>query len=282
MSDDLSAFFAKKKDKKKRNVVKMEDVGHILELKVKRQEENDQLQMDAEVRNVDDNEFQMRARVNSNTGGATSGEESEWIDYTDTNQGRLEGLKIKDMGADSGDVAEEDNVDDDDQKVHTESIRTWGQLEKKEEDHQNDDHFATFKAKTAYVIPAQRQAQMRGAQKVDISNNEMFPTLADASKIEKDKKEEAKSGGWLVSSVTLKSGGNQSATSESRPLSSTNRWNISSGPPPSAARERDNAIKAVAAYNAQNSAQSSLIMREKEPDPPKPGKYVPPHFRNRN
>lgn len=37
MSDDLSAFFAKKKDKKKKNVVKMEDVGHILELKVKRQ-----------------------------------------------------------------------------------------------------------------------------------------------------------------------------------------------------------------------------------------------------
>ncbi|KAE9416635.1 hypothetical protein Angca_000919 [Angiostrongylus cantonensis] len=276
MSDDLSAFFAKKKDKKKRNVVKMEDVGHILELKVKRQEENDQLQMDAETRNVDDNEFQMRTRGNSTTGGATSGEESEWIDYTDTNQGRLEGLKIKDMGADSGDVAEDDHVDDEDQKVQTESVRTWGQVEKKEDDHQNDDHFATLRSKSTYVIPAQRQSQaMRSSQKVDISNNEMFPSLADASKIEKDKKEEAKSGGWL------KTGSNQSAASENRPLSNTNRWNISSGPPPNAARERDNAIKAVAAYNTQNSTPTTII-REKEADTPKPEKYIPPQFRNRN
>ncbi|VDM70478.1 unnamed protein product, partial [Strongylus vulgaris] len=206
MSDDLSAFFAKKKDKKKKNVVKMEDVGHILELKVKRQEESDQLQADADARAVEEGEYQVRTRGNNNTGGNQSSEESEWIDYTDTNQGRLEGLKIKDMGADSGDVAEEEQIDDEDQKAHTESVRTWGQIEKKEEeeDHQNDDHFANLKQKTAYVIPSQRHSGMRGGgQKVDISNNEMFPSLADASKIEKDKKEDAKSGGWweLVYSV---------------------------------------------------------------------------------
>ncbi|VDL75364.1 unnamed protein product [Nippostrongylus brasiliensis] len=200
MSDDLSAFFAKKKDKKKKNVVKMEDVGHILELKVKRQEENDLLQLDIDSRNVDDGEFQVRPRGNGAGGGQTSGEESEWIDYTDTNQGRLEGLKIKDMGAESGDVAEEEHADDEDQKVHSESVRTWGQVEKVEEDHQNDDHFATFKTKSTYVIPAARQTggMRQSAQKVDISNSEMFPSLADAVKIEKDKKEEAKgSGGWL-------------------------------------------------------------------------------------
>ncbi|KAK5981657.1 hypothetical protein GCK32_005587, partial [Trichostrongylus colubriformis] len=88
MSDDLSAFFAKKKDKKKKNVVKMEDVGHILELKVKRQEENDQLQMENDIRNADESEYQVRTRGNGTVGGQTSGEESEWIDYTDTNQGR--------------------------------------------------------------------------------------------------------------------------------------------------------------------------------------------------
>ncbi|XGW14109.1 hypothetical protein V3C99_000424 [Haemonchus contortus] len=277
MSDDLSAFFAKKKDKKKKNVVKMEDVGHILELKVKRQEENDQLQMESDMRNVDDGEYQVRARGNGSIPGQTSGEESEWIDYTDTNQGRLEGLKIKDMGAESGDVAEEDHADDEDLKVHTESIRTWGQVEKKDEDddHQNDDHFATFKTKSTYVIPAQRTLGMRtNAQKVDISNSEMFPSLADASKIEKDKKEEAKgSGGWV------KSGSSASSASENRPLSNANRWNMSSGPPPNASRERENAIKAAAANSAQNPAP----VREKEPEAaPKPGKYVPPSLRNRN
>ncbi|KAK6745498.1 hypothetical protein RB195_011926 [Necator americanus] len=279
MSDDLSAFFAKKKDKKKKNVVKMEDVGHILELKVKRQEENDQLQADAEARVAEDGEFQVRARGNSTAAGTQSGEESEWIDYTDTNQGRLEGLKIKDMGADSGDIAEEEHIDDEDQKAHTESVRTWGQVEKKEEDHQNDDHFANLKQKTAYVIPSQRQGGIRtSAQKVDISNNEMFPSLADASKIEKDKKEDAKSGGWVKSS----SGGSAiNPASENRPISTANRWNMSAGPPPNVARERDSAIKAVAAHSAQNPTTASTL-REKEPEAPKPAKYVPPSLRNRN
>ncbi|KIH58411.1 hypothetical protein ANCDUO_11381 [Ancylostoma duodenale] len=281
MSDDLSAFFAKKKDKKKKNVVKMEDVGHILELKVKRQEESDQLQADADARAAEEGEFQVRARGNGTAAGTQSGEESEWIDYTDTNQGRLEGLKIKDMGADSGDIAEEEHIDDEDQKAHTESVRTWGQIEKKEEeDHQNDDHFANLKQKTAYVIPAQRQSGMRGTgQKVDISNNEMFPSLADASKIEKDKKEDAKSGGWVKSS----SGGSGiNPASENRPISTANRWNMSAGPPPSsAARERDNAIKAVAAHSAQNPTPAPIV-REKESEAPKPAKYVPPSLRNRN
>lgn len=276
MSDDLSAFFAKKKDKKKKNVVKMEDVGHILELKVKRQEENDQLQLDNEIRNAEEVEYQVKTRGNGAGGGQTSGEESEWIDYTDTNQGRLEGLKIKDMGAESGDVAEEEHADDEDQKIHSESVKTWGQVEKKEEDHQNDDHFATFKTKSTYVIPAQRSMGMRpSTQRVDISNSEMFPSLADASKIEKDKKEEAKgSGGWV------KSGG--SSYSENRPLSNINRWSTASGAPPGAARDRMDAIRAVAAQSAQTAAAASSIVREKEPEAPRPGKYVPPQLRNRN
>ena len=38
MSDDVTALFAKKKDKKsKKNVFKMDEVGEILERKVKRQ-----------------------------------------------------------------------------------------------------------------------------------------------------------------------------------------------------------------------------------------------------
>lgn len=277
MSDDLSAFFAKKKDKKKKNVVKMEDVGHILELKVRRQEENDQLQIENDNRNVDEGEFPVRLRGNGSLPCQASGEESEWIDYADTNQGRLEGLKIKDMGAESGDIAEEEHADDDDQKVHTES-RTWGQVEKKEEDHQNDDHFATFKARSAYVIPSQRHntGMRANVNKVDISSSEMFPSLADAIRIEKDKKEEAKGmSGWV------KSGSTGGSSSENRPLSNANRWNVSSGPPSSAARERDSAIKAVAAHSAV-SPVAAPIVREKESETPKPAKYVPPQLRNRN
>lgn len=33
------------------------------------------------------------------------------------------------MGAESGDVAEEEHADDEDQKIHSESVKTWGQVE---------------------------------------------------------------------------------------------------------------------------------------------------------
>ncbi|KAK5970384.1 hypothetical protein GCK32_020666, partial [Trichostrongylus colubriformis] len=91
-----------------------------------------------------------------------------------------------------------------------------------------------------------------------------------------DKKEEAKgSGGWV------KSGSSASTASENRPLPNAGRWSMSSGPPPNASRERENAIKAVVANSAQNPTPAPII-REKEPEAPKPGKYVPPSLRNRN
>lgn len=52
------------------------------------QEESDQLQLDNEIRNAEEVEYQVKTRGNGAGGGQTSGEESEWIDYTDTNQGR--------------------------------------------------------------------------------------------------------------------------------------------------------------------------------------------------
>uniref|UniRef100_A0A1I7XGA3 Protein CDV3 homolog n=1 Tax=Heterorhabditis bacteriophora TaxID=37862 RepID=A0A1I7XGA3_HETBA len=272
MSDDLSAFFAKKKDKKKKNVVKMDDVGQILERKVKRQEEHDQMQAEADKRIIDDDYIK---RI--------GGEESEWIEYGDSNQGRsvLEGLKIKDMGAES-EVPEEEHNEGEEQKEQHEPVKTWGQVEKKpENDHQNDNDFATFKStKPTYVVPAARNAIRASGIKVDLTNNEMFPSLADASKIEKDKKEEAKTGGGWVRSGTASGGG----SSENRPLPTAGRgWGSGASATIPVNSGRDGAIAAVKALTAQTAQNTAVpVGREKEAEIKKSSNvYRPPHIRNR-
>lgn len=77
----------------------------------------------------------------------------------------------------------------------------------------------------------------------------MFPSLADASKIEQDKKED-KVGGWLVTLFLPFSKNNNFRTkSGSSSAGPARTWGgASSGPPPSVAREKENALAAAKVY----------------------------------
>uniref|UniRef100_A0A8R1HYZ3 Uncharacterized protein n=1 Tax=Caenorhabditis japonica TaxID=281687 RepID=A0A8R1HYZ3_CAEJA len=196
MSDDLSAFFAKKKDKKKKTAVKIEEVGQVLERRAKRQEEYEQ-----------EHEEPIEKRTDDDKGGLSNAEESEWIEYGDSNQGRLEGLKIKDMGLENEDDQVNNEEPEDRGEAH--ETKTWGQIsdQKKNAAAEESENAVTISDKAmaaAYKPPAFRKGASLGGYRrampanFDMSSDAAFPSLADASKIEKVKKEEGKSaGGWV-------------------------------------------------------------------------------------
>ncbi|CAI5446773.1 unnamed protein product [Caenorhabditis angaria] len=198
MSDDLSAFFAKKKDKKKKAAVKIEDVGQALERRAKRQEEYEQEQ--DEHHHIENNQKRNNAGDDDKNANA---EESEWIEYGDNYQGRLEGLKIKDMGLENDD-AQADNNEPEDSEVH--ETKTWGQINSEKKATEEPERAVTITDKqmaAAYKppIPGSRRGPGGLRQQTanfDVSNDQLFPSLADASKIEKSKKDDVKANnGWV-------------------------------------------------------------------------------------
>lgn len=257
MSDDLSAFFAKKKDKKKKAAVKIEDVGHVLERKAKKLEElESHLQETNEKRQDDEN----------NT------EDSEWIEYGDPNQAsyRLEGLNIRDMGLEA-EIIEEDEDELDEGKELEKETKTWGQLNEKKKAEEperavtmSDKEFAHAFQKQApaprkYVVPG--LARHSNQANLDVTSDTLFPSLADASKIEKKKKDEKPgTGGWVQS-------GN-------RVLQPTNTNN-----------GRDAAMAAVKSVFGNATVRQSTPAAEASatplaaPEVKKAGKYVPPNLR---
>lgn len=274
MSDDLSAFFAKKKDKKKKTAVKLDEVGDMLERKAKRQEEYDH-----EV--VADKGINFTNTESKPSGNA--GEESEWIEYGDMNQGRLDGLKIKDLGAENEVVAEEPHESEEPKEQH-ESTRTWGQVEKKADaDVETANDMAEYQqsiARAKFVPSAIRESRYQKAAQIDVSSSEMFPSLADASKIEKDKKDDKPAGGGWIKTGSENKG-------VTVPISGRG-WNA--GGPPSAVasgRERDSALAAIKALAAQSApvaprAAPAPVAEVSAPAAPSANAYVPPHLRNRN
>lgn len=283
MSDDLSAFFAKKKDKKKKTAVKIEEVGQALERRAKRQEEFEQ---------EHDDLTEKRGNAGGEEEKATNtAEESEWIEYGES-QGRLEGLKIKDMGLES----EQDQVNNEEPEEHqVHETKTWGQVSHEKKATEETEQAVTISDKAmaaAYKPPAMRAPgrvyKPRGpAANLDMSSDAAFPSLADASKIEKVKKEESKSpGGWVkagssgpgASSSGMSGGPPSRASSYSKTTSGSGREetlaalkNLVSTPNNAPTRSE----LAPPASSAAPAAASST------PAAPKAGAYVPPHMRNR-
>ncbi|CAI2349547.1 unnamed protein product [Caenorhabditis sp. 36 PRJEB53466] len=270
MSDDLSAFFAKKKDKKKKTAVKIEDVGQVLERRAKRQEEYEQEHEEAPEKRIEEER------------PTNTAEDSEWIEYGDSNQGRLEGLKIKDMGLEN----EDDQVNNDepeDREVH--EAKTWGQVNsEKKAAGEESDQAVTISDKAmaaAYKPPAMRKYQPPSAggggyrsraapANFDMSNDAAFPSLADASKIEKVKKEESKApGGWV------KAGGNFASSSSS----GGPRYPTSSGSGREAALAAVKNMASAASTPAPARSEATPSPTPAAPAAPKAGSYVPPHLR---
>ena len=262
MADDLSAFFAKKKGKKK-HVVNLQEVEQVLEGRTKRQEEYDR-EVEEVKRNYEES--------------ANGAEESEWIEYDSSNQGRLEGLKIKDMGVETEPV-DEQMENEENKELRAEHVRTWGNLGEQKPDapHSSEQTVSDAQMASAYKPPHQRttkyippSVRKESAQMLDVNSDMLFPSLAHASKIEKTKKEETKAaGGWVKAGAPAAE--NREADKKPTP------WR-----PANTEKDRTSAINAVRTLTAQNSNPTAAppAAREVEPEKPKEeNKYVPPHLR---
>uniref|UniRef100_A0A0N5A9T4 Protein CDV3 homolog n=1 Tax=Syphacia muris TaxID=451379 RepID=A0A0N5A9T4_9BILA len=155
MADDLSQFFAKKaaktKDKRKKVKVNLDEVGEVLERKSKRQEERDRLNEDAE----------KASQEEANTERRT--EDSEWLEYKDSNREiSLEEIGIRDM-----------NLTEQKKEGNDELIVPQLQPPKQK-----------------YVVRAKQQAALKkGGVVPNLDDHDMFPTFADAEKMEKNNKD---------------------------------------------------------------------------------------------
>ncbi|GMR40970.1 hypothetical protein PMAYCL1PPCAC_11165 [Pristionchus mayeri] len=252
---DLDSFFAKKKDKKKKTVVKVDDVGSLLERKAKKQEEREREEAE-DLKNGDDDRSQ---------------EESEWLDYETNTNNRVDGLRIKDMGLEDTEEETPEAVEGE-KEVVKEVTKTWGTIEKSETAPELIPTASEFAANkpSRYVAPSMRGANAGG--KIDLSNQEMFPTFAAAEQIEKHKKDEVKTtntaNAWSTAGAPASRPGVYQAPK-------SDAWVRPS------AREKDDALAAVRAMSA-NAAPAPI----RPPHPPEPelkksaNAYVPPHLRN--
>ncbi|CAJ0941821.1 unnamed protein product, partial [Mesorhabditis belari] len=186
MSDDLSALFAKRKEKKqKKNVVSMDAVGEVLQRRARKQEELMAAEVEEEKRSAQDEAFLKR----------TAQEESDWIDSYENDIGRFEGLKIKDMGAEETD--EDEILQAAIELKNNEEVqhKGWGAKKNESEDDEmpGASEMAAVRhnppAPTRYVPPNSRGNR---AANLDLNNQEMFPTIGAADEIEKHHKEDKK------------------------------------------------------------------------------------------
>lgn len=178
MADDLSQFFAKKaaktKDKRKKVKVNLDEVGEVLERKSKRQEERDRLNEDAE----------KASQEEANTERRT--EDSEWLEYKDSNREiSLEEIGIRDMNL----TEQVEEALEEEKATTNDTPKTWNTAEKKEG---NDELIVPQlqPPKQKYVVRAKQQAALKkGGVVPNLDDHDMFPTFADAEKMEKNNKD---------------------------------------------------------------------------------------------
>uniref|UniRef100_A0AC34FDK5 Uncharacterized protein n=1 Tax=Panagrolaimus sp. ES5 TaxID=591445 RepID=A0AC34FDK5_9BILA len=275
MSSDLNDFFAKKasKTKKKTKGLNVGTLGQKLE-------KNNQLEEERERKESQDigNDA-----ANDNQGGDA---DSEWIDPSahelTTN---LEELGIKDMASSA--YAEDEESEH--EKVEAEPVKTWGTASKKVEDtSKSDETPAIAPASSKYRPPSSRNggsSRLGGpGMKVDINNEDLFPSLAAAAikiKEEKTKTEEmktAKSEGWQH----VHGGAKPVSNSTPSPLPQSNHFSSRTSanplPPPANsifAKTSSNAYRPPAARGESNIVASNprpsptvqeQTLEEKKPD----------------
>jgi hypothetical protein len=279
MSSDLNDFFAKKATKtKKKKGVNVGTLGQKLDRNVQLEEERERKESH-EIGNDD---------VNDGQGDA----DSEWIDPSAQEQTtNLEELGIKDMASSA--YAEDEESDH--EKVEAEPVKTWGTATKKVEDVSNtEEPAAIVPASTKYRPPASRtggSSRLGGhGMKVDINNDEAFPTLAAAAikvKEEKAKTEEmktAKAEGWHQVQGGAKAVPNTGPSPLPQSNSFAPRTSVNQPPPNSIfSKTSSNAYRPPAARGESNivasNPRSTPPVQEQKPEEKKPGKYVPPNRR---
>jgi hypothetical protein len=176
MGDDLSAFFAKKaqkgKDKKKKGVVNLEDVGQQLERKAKIQQEQG-----------DDEEEGLQKERESNertkTRDRENNEDSEWLDFNE--KPSLPEFTFRDFTEQADEEIEEEK-----KGANSENVKTWNIANTNET---NEEKYVKPQKPAVYQPPG---SQGRKAANLDLTSEEMFPSIANADKIAEKIKEDEK------------------------------------------------------------------------------------------
>ncbi|VDN57997.1 unnamed protein product [Dracunculus medinensis] len=179
MADDLTQFLAKKaaKSREKKKKLKVEDVGNVLDRKAKKQEENDRTNEEEERRIQNDEAF-FEKRL----------EDSEWLDFRDTNKEiSLEELGIRDMNL----TEQVEEALEEEKTIAAEAPKTWNtSMEPKE----SNEIPLILPQKPAIYRPKHIQLATanRTGPVININDQEMFPTFEAAEKMEKLRKDDDK------------------------------------------------------------------------------------------
>lgn len=179
MADDLSAFFAKKaqksKDKKKKAAVNLDEVAQQLERKAKIQEQGE-FDEDGNPE-VMDGEFQKLGPKLTLEKKQQENEDSEWIEYSD--KPILKEINFREF------VEQPDEEIEEEKKAsNSENVKTWNIVKEPAAEE------PVFKPTTKAVYQAPGHA--RKPANLDLNNEEMFPSIGDADKIEEKLRTEEK------------------------------------------------------------------------------------------
>lgn len=262
---ELANFFNKKKEKKKSKVVQLQDVEKKLAASQHYQDELEKEEAGEYKKGGDDR----------------TQEESEWLDYDNSTFKPVEGLRIKDITID--DIDEEEEHVDEEKQVEKEATKTWGTIESK-----TAPEIIPTAAEVAEASKAKKfvPSQMRAAAwsnsgntggRIDINNQEMFPTFAAAEQIEKHNKEETK---WSTAGKK-----DEPAPAAKPGVYVPPRGDAWGTGPVRSTRDREDAMSAVRSM-VSGSGGGSTTPVVRPPHPPEvtlkksENAYVPPHLRN--
>lgn len=181
MADDLAAFFAKKKDKKKKGVVNLDEVGQHLERKVKILEQRE-TSADPDFESEFAPAMDLRPKESGGAlktqAGGDNDEDSEWLEYSE--KPAIGEFKFKDF-----DDQDKQEIEEEKKGSSAETNRTWNIGANKAND-ENVNVAPKPPVKSVYQPPG--QSRRAAAQQLDITNEMMFPSIGDAEKIEKEEK----------------------------------------------------------------------------------------------
>jgi hypothetical protein len=241
MPDELDNFFAKKKnkDKKKKNALHVGDIAEYLDHtnrnhELIEHEEKDQRHIEKEPKD-----------------GENDGEDSEWLEAPEEDiSTKFAEIGIKDM-----DVSElTDDEEEQEAKVENIATKTWKNPVEVTTPTETPQY--TIATPKKYVPPVARQGRRSGAA-FDLKNEEMFPSIANADKIEKVEK--SKEDRKAVKA-------NQQAGWKTQENKTSNAYR------PPQTRPNTNPVNA--------STQHAPTVTPAAPAPIKTNKYIPPAKRN--
>lgn len=257
MSDELANFFAKKaqKSKDRKKKINVGEIAECLERNAHNQENNE--------REEAEKQSEQPTPV-----ADLNNDDSEWIENPDDDLTKLEELGIR--GMDVSELTDEEEVEE--EKVETEP-KTWNFEQnnlKTPKESERAEEIAP-QLKTKYVPPVNRFAGRRIVQpKIDLKSEEMFPSIEDAEKIEKElSKPEAKKNTDLQNDGWTVKGSETDKSNVYRPPQAKTIYR------PGNVRESANAPQAKPTiYRPGNVRESAKA--------PSANKYVPPNKRAQN